>query len=952
MGATRKLQGEIDKVLKKVQEGVDVFDSIWNKVYDTENVNQKEKFEADLKKEIKKLQRYRDQIKMWIQSNEIKDKKALVEARKQIEREMERFKVCEKETKTKAFSKEGLGQQPKTDPRDKAKGESRDWLNNMVSELESQIDSFEAEMEGLQVKKGKARPPRLTHLEESINRHKLHIIKLELVLRLLDNDELSADEVQEVRHLVEDYVERNQEDFEAFEDVDDIYQYLPLDKIEALENLEAIPNVAPSIVVKEKAAVAAASGVGVPPLGSVLKPTIILPVTQSAMSSSLGISPLVSPSSQPVGNDDTVTSSESSAESPGTRTRGTPTLAMSPTSSTPKSSSPAVVLSVSPVGSAGVPSPSTGAGSLSRQLGNLNITGTPTGISPVRPVPVKSLSTTPALQPAVLQGRVKEDETSALSGRRVGPGLGGNSTRGQSPPPVTASGSASPLVSQMDLSKRLGLTGGDDRHPTGGGLSQQFSGTLGSGNRVFGPGGLGDNGIGASDTGLPGTRLFPAGNMPAGGQWRPHSANSQETGPYHVRSEIMPDQKQKFLQRYQQTQQGHSAASLLTGGPQLSSSSLKQPPGLAAPQAQLHITQQQQQNIILYQQNSMLGASQNATTQRQSSLGLVTSPQSPSPSSTPVPTHLSQGLSISSPQQLTQVSLSSATSPSEHDTSGRRVESAQQQMPSQLLKSSEDSAADVSSLGSAFRSGMTLSDDDLKNSDTFDVSGPKEGDSWYDKSTLQVGTPGTLADYSQQSRDADLASGQQSHHPQSSMNPGVIGRRNVTDLGAIGDNLTPALGREHFVAQHEALEHAYRNLPLPKDSERPKSYTPRYPTITPASYPQMQAPVIDNPALWERLDKDVLFYAFYYQQGTYQQYLAARELKKQSWRYHKKYNTWFQRHEEPKITTDEYETGTYVYFDFHVVHNDYQQGCLLCRCQRIKTEFTFEYCYLEDELIV
>lgn len=32
MGASRKLQGEIDRVLKKVQEGVDVFDSIWNKV--------------------------------------------------------------------------------------------------------------------------------------------------------------------------------------------------------------------------------------------------------------------------------------------------------------------------------------------------------------------------------------------------------------------------------------------------------------------------------------------------------------------------------------------------------------------------------------------------------------------------------------------------------------------------------------------------------------------------------------------------------------------------------------------------------------------------------------------------------------------------------------------------------------------------------------------------------
>ncbi|KAI4976718.1 hypothetical protein ZWY2020_050325 [Hordeum vulgare] len=51
-----------------VQEGVDVFESIWNKVYDTEDANQKEKFEADLKKEIKKLQRYRDEIKKVVSS--------------------------------------------------------------------------------------------------------------------------------------------------------------------------------------------------------------------------------------------------------------------------------------------------------------------------------------------------------------------------------------------------------------------------------------------------------------------------------------------------------------------------------------------------------------------------------------------------------------------------------------------------------------------------------------------------------------------------------------------------------------------------------------------------------------------------------------------------------------------------------------------------------------------
>ena len=45
--------------------------------------------------------------------------------------------------------------------------------------------------------------------------------------------------------------------------------------------------------------------------------------------------------------------------------------------------------------------------------------------------------------------------------------------------------------------------------------------------------------------------------------------------------------------------------------------------------------------------------------------------------------------------------------------------------------------------------------------------------------------------------------------------------------------------------------------------------------------------------------------------------------------------------EEPKVTTDEYEQGTYVYFD-------YETGW----CQRIKSEFTFEYSYLEDELVV
>merc|ERR1711934_1124911 len=109
MSANRKLQTEIDRTLKKVEEGVEVFDEVWDKVYSATQQNQKEKYEVDLKKEIRKLQRHRDQIKTWAASSDVKDKRALATARKLIETKMEQFQVCEKETKTKTYSKEGLG---------------------------------------------------------------------------------------------------------------------------------------------------------------------------------------------------------------------------------------------------------------------------------------------------------------------------------------------------------------------------------------------------------------------------------------------------------------------------------------------------------------------------------------------------------------------------------------------------------------------------------------------------------------------------------------------------------------------------------------------------------------------------------------------------------------------------------------------------------------------------
>lgn len=79
------IAAEIDRCLKKVSEGVEKFEETWQKVHHASNSNQKEKYEDDLKKEIKKLQRLRDQIKTWIASGSINDKTVLVEKRKLIE---------------------------------------------------------------------------------------------------------------------------------------------------------------------------------------------------------------------------------------------------------------------------------------------------------------------------------------------------------------------------------------------------------------------------------------------------------------------------------------------------------------------------------------------------------------------------------------------------------------------------------------------------------------------------------------------------------------------------------------------------------------------------------------------------------------------------------------------------------------------------------------------------
>lgn len=168
-------------------------------------------------------------------------------------------------------------------------------------------------------------------------------------------------------------------------------------------------------------------------------------------------------------------------------------------------------------------------------------------------------------------------------------------------------------------------------------------------------------------------------------------------------------------------------------------------------------------------------------------------------------------------------------------------------------------------------------------------------------------------------------------------------------------------GASELAGQQSALNRAFLQMPDDPAARQAASAAmakrnaaanvpgaPRNPAQVPASFPQTAASVFEKQNIFLKFDPDTLFFIFYYQQGTYQQYLAAQELKRQGWRFHKKYLTWFQRHDEPKVTTDEFENGTFIYFDYaNVVYQGQGTGW----CQRIKSEFIFEYRYLEDELV-
>ncbi|XP_069551901.1 CCR4-NOT transcription complex subunit 3a isoform X1 [Brachyistius frenatus] len=908
MADKRKLQGEIDRCLKKVAEGVEQFEDIWQKLHNAANANQKEKYEADLKKEIKKLQRLRDQIKTWVASNEIKDKRQLVENRKLIETQMERFKVVERETKTKAYSKEGLGLAQKVDPAQREKEETGQWLTNTIDTLNMQVDQFESEVESLSVqtrkKKGdKEKQDRIEELKRLIERHRFHIRMLETILRMLDNDSVPVDAIQKIKDDVEYYIDSSQDpDFEENE-----FLYDDLD-------LEDIP-----------AALVATSPSGQGNLEDEMYLHSSSTPTSTTSSSPIPPSPATCTAENSEDDKKRGRSTDSEVSQSPVK-NGTPSLLSSFSSSTTSgsSSSSSLVSMASVVGGIPVvPTSSSLIGSFSsavqqhqhqpaqmqqqsqppnqsqqqQQQPPQTKPSVPSNNTPSPPSnPLLPASSTPSLPtPSTPSSSAPNSQSQPISGptpvSSLGLGLGlGLSKGGMS---GTSSANQMPGLGlgghPTPLNTMAGLISGSTPAPyaqaaaSGGlGLSSTTQSSISVDSitsiPTSGSSGVTTNGAG---TGLGLLGSSPAHSSLSGGILGLVPGQSGTSGTSQV-----PPSSVSTTAGVVGMMGGNGGNVGVVGGVGVNAAPARPPSGLkqngstsysavvaeSSTESALSTPSQSQSS-----QPSSLSSSTSQPMDNGPSLisSITLPPSSPSPSfsdSTP-----GGGSLLNGPHSYTQAS-----------------EGLKAPEPLSSLKAMAERAA----LGSSL-------DGEIPNLHLTD----RGRNDIFSGSSAAPGTPAA---------------------PQPSVSEVSI----PPSLGVCPLGPTP-LPKDQLY-QQAMQESAWTHMPHPSDSERIRQYLMRNPCPTLPFHHQIPPHHSDSIEFYQRLSTETLFFIFYYLEGTKAQYLSAKALKKQSWRFHTKYMMWFQRHEEPKTITDEFEQGTYIYFDYE------KWG------QRKKEGFTFEYRYLED----
>lgn len=915
MADKRKLQGEIDRCLKKVAEGVEQFEDIWQKLHNAANTNQKEKYEADLKKEIKKLQRLRDQIKTWVASNEIKDKRQLVENRKLIETQMERFKIVERETKTKAYSKEGLGLAQKVDPAQREKEEVGTWLTNTIDTLNMQVDQFESEVESLSVqtrkKKGdKEKQDRIEELKKFIERHRYHIRMLETILRMLDNDSVQVEAIRKIKDDVEYYIDSSQDpDFEENE-----FLYDDLD-------LEDIPQ---SLVATS------------PPGHSHLEDEIFQQSssTPTSTTSSSPIPPSPATCTTENSEDDKKRGRSTDSEvSQSPVKNGNPSSSLSSSSSSSASSSVSGLTSssmVSMVTIAGGGSSSSGGNSHhSNSAGHLSNTSAGSYSNATQQPP----------HPSAQQQQAKNSVSSSSSSSA--PISNSNTSTNSHPASLAAS---PPNASTQELrasnSQPQAPSGST---PTSNSLGLSLGLSLGKampGAVTTSPmsGGLGLSGMPASLTGTMAGLLSsntPAPYAQAVGSSLPGSLGGVSTATTNSAVGSI------------------GSGNMTVGGPTSSSGGLlgAAPGAVGSGILGLGSSQSGVQGSSLVSPSSVGGLAPG------SGVGVIGSNggSSGSAGSGVVGGNSLPARPPSRQKQNGSTSYSAVVADSTTDSALNSASQSQSSQPSSLTSiANQPKDTGPSLLGSMSLSSSSPSPAPYSEAKTASGSNLLNGPmSYSQQSSDNIKPQEPLSSLKSMAERAAMSSGIEgdvtSLHLTSEIFPSSTtapsGPPSAPQPSLSEVSIPPSLGvcplgpvplSKDQVYQQAMQEQAWTHMPHPSDSERIRQYLMRNPCPTLPFHHQVPPPHSDTVEFYQRLSTETLFFIFYYLEGTKAQYLAAKALKKQSWRFHTKYMMWFQRHEEPKTITDEFEQGTYIYFDYE------KWG------QRKKEGFTFEYRYLED----
>uniref|UniRef100_A0A3Q3XFJ9 CCR4-NOT transcription complex subunit 3 n=1 Tax=Mola mola TaxID=94237 RepID=A0A3Q3XFJ9_MOLML len=861
MADKRKLQGEIDRCLKKVAEGVEQFEDIWQKLHNAANANQKEKYEADLKKEIKKLQRLRDQIKTWVASNEIKDKRQLVENRKLIETQSAKHGVCECFFPFSAYSKEGLGLAQKVDPAQREKEETGQWLTNTIDTLNMQVDQFESEVESLSVqtrkKKGdKEKQDRIEELKRLIERHRFHIRMLETILRMLDNDSIPVDAIQKIKDDVEYYIDSSQDP--DFEENEFLYDDLDLEDIRELWCTRTICScpwhVCLTVFFRCLCHFQSPVKNGTPSLLSSFSSSTTSGSSSSSslvsMASVVGGMSAVPPGSSLIGSFSSAVqqhqhqpAQQQPPNQPQQHQQQQPSQSKPsvPSNNTPSPpSNPLLPASTAP----SLPTPSTPISSASNSQSQS--TSGPTSASNL------GLGLGLGLSKIGMTGTSNANQMASL-------GLGGH------PTPLNTmagllSGSTPAPYAQAAASGGLGLSS-----TTQSSISVESSTSI----PTSGSSGVTTNGAG--------TGLGLLGSSPAHG-----SLSGSILG-------LVPGQN------------------VAPSASQVPPSSVSTTPGVVG----------------------MMGGN-GGNVSVVGGVGVNAVPARP-------PSGLKQNGSTSYSAVVAESTTESALStPSQSQSSQPSSLSSSTSQPMDNGPSLISSITLPPSSPSPSFSDCTPGGGSLLNGPHSYTQAPEPLSSlkvMAERAALGSGLDGEIANLHLTDRDIFSGSSAAPGTP-SAPQPSVSEVSIPPSLGVCPLGPTP-LPKDQLY-QQAMQESAWTHMPHPSDSERIRQYLMRNPCPTLPFHHQIPPHHSDSIEFYQRLSTETLFFIFYYLEGTKAQYLSAKALKKQSWRFHTKYMMWFQRHEEPKTITDEFEQGTYIYFDYE------KWG------QRKKEGFTFEYRYLED----